>query len=370
MLQSIIAVIFSSVLFSSMSWATGGGGVVVDGGGGGVEINGQVYLSDLYEMGNHKHPEILTEEVDAVLYESLRQNEGFSTVSDLTLKVLTRKLSDILAMDPVLGSAVAEAIRLMNWNFTSSALIQTDDTKLCPVDVTVIQLAVRQGNVVNVSQKVFEQMDVYNQAALIVHEAVHAVAPSDLGSSCHRRRVVASLFKKSFIRSTTNDFKRQYLKGFPNRFEAIETRKYLRSGPYSLTSFLLKKTKQSLPPDVLHPELERSQVLPYLFPFAEVWPMVEGQGSEEVSVYALNERDLCDGREGQTFFVIIDYMSMQLLPQWSAQGEFLSTFQWGLSVKSYTKLWVGTGEGRRCTEDERRNLKSLSLWRDTFRDVF
>lgn len=173
-----------------------GGGSVISGGGNGVVIGKSVYLLDLVEHGNERHPFILGAPTYAVTGDLL-DAKGL-LLSDFEQKLLNDKIADIALLDPILAMAVQKTISGLNWALEDAPLKPIDpDTQIL---VKWIQLATRTGNQVLIRRVYWQAMDSANRVALLIHETLAALADPALTAAQPIRSITAKIFDNTSYR--------------------------------------------------------------------------------------------------------------------------------------------------------------------------
>ena len=206
-MKSIVSFLF--VLFAVNAHAEKGG-VDVRGGGGGVRIDGRVYLLDLLEAGAESNPHVATGLASPALVSNLSRGHSpefpWARVAD--------KVKEIEKLDPVLADALVKTFGLFNWALVKAPLESTEDFGTTLFDLPILQLASRQALTVRIQRQHWEKMDQGNRVALLVHEALGALASEEI-SAFQIRRTVAALFQREFFSSPRSTVVAN-LKGFPH----------------------------------------------------------------------------------------------------------------------------------------------------------
>ena len=205
-MKSILAFIFIGLIATSSSAKLNEGGVATGGGGSGVEIAGKVYLVDLFQVGRHLNP----------FYRSLDQEEGdvsmrmffrlstlpsLASLSSPTLThifyLVAHEITVLRKLDIVLGNSAFEAIKDLTWILIDSDFLPTEDMTDTFLNREIIQIAVRVGQNVYISSKSWAKMDIHNQAALVIHEALSSFA-NPRYTQVRVRQLIGDLYTPEF----------------------------------------------------------------------------------------------------------------------------------------------------------------------------
>jgi hypothetical protein len=205
-----IAFVVATICLLSVSAFAGKGGANAGGGGVGLRVKSGVFLLDLIAADVQDQPYFKTEKPVTYYSLDLKSPERAWLPHDL----LSRKLADIESMDPVFAAAVYETILTLTWHKTSLELTETEDAGTVPVKGELVQLARRDGAVVRVQEGLWNELNDGNKTALIIHEAVAALA-GDSNDPQQVREIVAQIFMPSFY-GRDRAFVMQTIKGFPS----------------------------------------------------------------------------------------------------------------------------------------------------------
>ena len=147
------------------------GGDVIGNGGDGVVVDGQLYLLDLVEFGNHKRPYI-----DANAKAEENDLATLSKVAHLPIDraLLAKKISEIRTISPILADSLVQAVRMYTWNLVDYDLVDVGDENTI-VDLPRTQIAIRTRKMILINQTAIERLDAINRVALILHEVIYAM---------------------------------------------------------------------------------------------------------------------------------------------------------------------------------------------------
>lgn len=162
-------------------------GFFVGNGGEGIEIDGKLYMLDLYTVGAHAHPYVGTR-IDPHL-PALPPN---LLPSDLPRDLLQRKLTDINAAAPGLGDYLVAVIESYHWLVLASGMQPVTPDPQDPIiglpDSQRIPLATRLQMNIYIDGSQWPRLDDNGKVALILHEAIYSlVKPVDDGSGNMRQ---------------------------------------------------------------------------------------------------------------------------------------------------------------------------------------
>lgn len=188
------------LLFCSNSFANG----FLGNPGKGVLVQDKVFLQDLYSLGVHNNPYFGSETLSQ--FQEL-PDLGFSYPKEL----LSRKLSDIEAAVPGLGTCILESMKVYDWFIIKEDLkVITDDNDpvALPEGALLIQVANRRNASIRINEDAWTKLDDANKVALIIHEAVYSfVKPKPKGDGIWEqpaetvREFTGNSFTSSFKRS-------------------------------------------------------------------------------------------------------------------------------------------------------------------------
>jgi hypothetical protein len=170
----------------------------VGSGGNGIEINGKLYLLDLVEAG--KEEDVYFDSTVAIeaSYASTAQLlfSKFPKARDL----VARKLSEIARQDRWTATVLRKAFEMYAWRWVAMDLVTINDYDGSDLEFTsnnLYQLAVRDGQVIRIDQKLWVRLTPEHQAALLFHEVVYAFFAKE---SRRARDAVGVLFSKDLER--------------------------------------------------------------------------------------------------------------------------------------------------------------------------
>lgn len=167
----LLPLVFSFLVFAPSVKAQ----LIVGNPGEGVMSEGNVYLRDLYESGNHREPFVGSTAGWSIrpLGVYLAALEGVPVDKD----ILLRKLADAELLQAGFGQILARAIAFYRWYLVQGPLASVGDDApilLRPGDVPV-QLANRHRNSVRMDRDLFMKLSPIHRAALILHEAIYSL---------------------------------------------------------------------------------------------------------------------------------------------------------------------------------------------------
>ncbi len=149
---------------------------VVGNGGDGVVIDGKMYLLDLVERGIEHAPFLdRAKPTPPMLSRMIDLAFARSEFSPALQTIVKAKLSEIYRSRPYLAFMLAKSFGQYDWAVVNRTFQNVDDENTV-IDAPLVQVAIRQGKSVFVSRAGFEQMDLGNQAALLFHEVISALA--------------------------------------------------------------------------------------------------------------------------------------------------------------------------------------------------
>lgn len=146
-------------------------------GGSGVKIGNRIFLVDLLEAGLESAPHYLAPPAQHLkVYLSARLAKRLPLHRSVIEK-LAHKIHDVHSIDPVLGWALLETIRMYQWR-----LVRHDLRRL-PLPGAILSfaegietlIANRRGRTIHLSEPALALMDDDNQVATVVHEAFYAL---------------------------------------------------------------------------------------------------------------------------------------------------------------------------------------------------
>ena len=190
--------ILISLIFIAAAISASAGPRVVGNGGDGVYMDGQLFLLDLVESGEHLKPYIGPDAVDAKTEQVLAKSLALIPVDGA---LLSRKIQDIAKLSGGLATAIVHAIRTYSWKIVSYDLKNVEDEDTV-VSFPLHQIAIRKQNQILINAKLFSELNPDNQVALIIHEAIYAlVTPVETEkgfrqSSSDARRAVQAVFQE------------------------------------------------------------------------------------------------------------------------------------------------------------------------------
>lgn len=149
------------------------GSFFIGNGGEGLRQGSKIVLRDLYEANLAERP-FFGAKIDAKVAGRLRGSAALNGLS-VDMDLLARKLTDIQALYPFLGEALAEVIGFYGWILVDGALTPIDDGGLLIRDpeAELVQIANRLLGTIRIQREAWEKMSPEHRVALILHEAVY-----------------------------------------------------------------------------------------------------------------------------------------------------------------------------------------------------
>ncbi len=160
-------------------------------GGDGVEIDGQVYLFDLYENYQHLSPVLETIEPDEYFQDvihahlvPLRNQVDRNLKDGVTdygyndlIREFTKKITAISRKDYLLGFSLFKATTSFNWSLVPLSLININDDDGSDIKnpPPLVQIAVRSFRSIKLDNHLIAKMDLGNFVATMVHEVIYAL---------------------------------------------------------------------------------------------------------------------------------------------------------------------------------------------------
>ena len=162
------------LLLLPCDFARAGGSGFVGNGGDGVELNGQLYLRDLWSLGLEGSAFVGT----AIDSKQPLPPDSSSISFVYPQDLLTRKIADLNRACPGVGDYVLGSIKSYAWvleDFPLTPIQDSDDPLLLPPGARLVQIANRFGNTIRIHAASFARLDDVNKVALIIHEAVYSL---------------------------------------------------------------------------------------------------------------------------------------------------------------------------------------------------
>lgn len=189
--------LFTSVVVFLMSFHSQAGRGGGDASGGGFVVmnhSGGVELLDLVESGVVSPRDLNYQKERGQVFEAVLRR--LSWIPSDVLVELDYRLEKIQKEDLVLATAVTKSILRMSWVFTSFELksVIIADT---PYQRSLFQVAVRKPTQVYINLNLWNKMDSFQRAALIVHEALMSLANPRL-PEIRIRQLVGVFFQNQF----------------------------------------------------------------------------------------------------------------------------------------------------------------------------
>ncbi|MGZ3776007.1 MAG: hypothetical protein ACXVCN_20005 [Bdellovibrio sp.] len=152
---------------------------IVGNGGVGIVIDNKVYMLDLFERGVHQNA-YYNDTITGRSWVEDKLNHVFqmTNLADVPLKKAAKKISEVLAQNYFAGSMLVKSIEALDWRLIDSELVTLEDTE-SPIAGNLVQIAVRQENIVFINKNLWDKMDADNKLALIIHEAFYFWSQTD-----------------------------------------------------------------------------------------------------------------------------------------------------------------------------------------------
>lgn len=150
---------------------------VGNGGEGVLDLNGRLYVRDLYERGLHKSPYVGSD-VDFQIADKDRLIKLTGSLG-VTNELMLRKLNDLNDISPGLGDIVWRAIDAHSWFFVPKLVPLSKQKGLTNLSVTGVLIANRLREKIRIEKKLWSQLDEVNRLALIIHEALFSLMALD-----------------------------------------------------------------------------------------------------------------------------------------------------------------------------------------------
>lgn len=199
----VVAILFvSSAAFGAKEVGNGGQGVL---------IGRKIVVLDLVESGIE---EPLFSDMPPQRGNEARMEEALRGLNAPTA-LIAQKLQELGAYSPLLSDMLVFAAESYSWRLVSGPLESIPDAGgvFDPGGHRIVQLAVRAGRTVRIDAELWRQMDVRNQAVLILHELIYSLMPlKDAGNgfrsqdAVRAREVNAFLYTEDFRRKSSDKF--------------------------------------------------------------------------------------------------------------------------------------------------------------------
>ena len=165
-------------------------------GGDGLRLNGKLYLLDLVEAGVEKNPYFSN--LATLNPETLKRLQVALPEKNINLNLVALKLAEIANLDKVFAESILQTIEMYSWNWVNAALvdIKDEDSSLNYPEADLVQIAIRRGQSIKISQDAWAILDEAQRVALIFHESIYALVEpkNEKQSSPRAREVVGYLF--------------------------------------------------------------------------------------------------------------------------------------------------------------------------------
>ena len=211
--ETILALVALSAMTVGLQAKAGGDGP--GNGGNAVVVDGKLYLLDLVEAGVQKMPFLGDGKVDSgFIRDAQYAFHNAARLDNDVGKALTERLANL---EPLVREQFLAAFSLYSWRIVDLPVEEIKGVK-SPIDLKktkVYQAAYRRDRSILISRAIWDQLDVGNKAALIVHEIVYAMlTPKSDGAgklvqeSWDAREIVGEIFTESSRYSTIRNFTR------------------------------------------------------------------------------------------------------------------------------------------------------------------
>jgi hypothetical protein len=196
----------------------------VGNGGDGVKQGNKIYLLDLVESGVETNPRFnAPQNGDDLFSKQLKSHLPF--MSDEVSTLLSRKIFEISRIDPVLAWSILQGIGMYSWNLTSRLSdIPDEETNLAIDPANLVQIAIREGQRIQIYENGWAQLEDSNKPALIIHEVLYALSPLEKDGDGFRQRslVARELVGLLFSQESGDTFKKKLLSLASENFSVLD----------------------------------------------------------------------------------------------------------------------------------------------------
>ncbi|RYZ77512.1 MAG: hypothetical protein EOP05_01535 [Proteobacteria bacterium] len=376
----------ATLVLISVSAQAKGGVTTGGGGGGGIAIGETYVLLDLFNEGLEKRGTLASfDDVDSGFKNELFDKGQLSVLDKDVAFELIKKVMQVEMVDPYFAAAIVSSLKILSWRFVDAEFLPTEDIEESDsiTGAPIVPLAIRQGQTVAISTPRWKQMDTLNRTALLMHEVLAALSPTNLPAD-GTRRVVARLFTDRFYLKNETEFQAETLRYFPSvsAVDKLINKTRVRSGTYTRANFapldqafafedVRFLPKVSLTSNFYFEPIWIEDRVDRLTPWQRltgaktpqprlVTPLVAGP------VYSR----LCDTSQ-QGYQVLRASVAVYELKTWSKEvegGKVPPRLVWGLREKSLASLTFDTGDTGKivsCSDSNRIQLKKLELLAET-----
>lgn len=348
---------FVVVVFSLTALASG---VSVKGGGSGVDLNDHVVLLDLLESGVDHDPYFGSRSCAGVSFEAI---SSLALESSGLSELVCRKIYDVASLDTALATAMSKTLASLTWVFTDGNLKTIDADPI--IDVSPVQLAVRNGNRVIINRALFKRMPSTHQAALVIHEIAAALISAEVTSPLPVRTLVGNLFRQDYFSRAGHDLLND-LRYFPSRREIIFTYEGWKHVP--------------LPPDSIETPFSVSEGTLFYPSLTTIWTDAKGKTRSMEAFYAYDQTksqvdevlNYCDHQraERRLLQLGVTYLSATVLARVQLENGTPTDrydFHAGYEMKSMIQL--PTKKPEACSDATRSSLNEVRTWLSKFKPV-
>ena len=167
MLKKTLGILFSSICAVAL------GGDVGNGGDGVVMENGEVYLLDLVERGDHQNP-YFNSEAQAKTKDVERIETALRDFADMPSVMLAQKIAEIEQVEPVIATLIRMALKAYAWHIVGYELKNAEDENT-PFNGPLVQLALRDGSSILIHDKYWRKLNAAHRVVLILHKILHSL---------------------------------------------------------------------------------------------------------------------------------------------------------------------------------------------------
>ena len=166
---------FAAILvLASLSSLSLAGGFDVGNGGDGVTRDGKLYLRDFAEVGLKAEP-IISQWYDPEMNRAVQDLKAIGGI-EWNQRLLVQKLTDINYVSPGLGFILVEVLKQYRITGATEPLTLIPDASWNDGLDPRLQIAVRLGDQIRVSNENWNRLDDINQIGLLIHEAIYSLS--------------------------------------------------------------------------------------------------------------------------------------------------------------------------------------------------
>ncbi len=221
-----INTIFLSCLFMTLSAFAGPS--VVGNGGNGVFLEEKFYVLDLVESDSHIQPFMKDHSV-AFYYDRIKY--ALHAFQDPALvRAVSQKITELGALDLIYTEALLRTFEAVRWNLVDYRLVLMP--VITPVAAQLHQIAIRTSDNILIDQQYWNQLNIQNRAALLIHEANFIlIRPSPIAddtafqkSAFQSRLLTGYLFSNSMSGEYPKSFVRRLSPLFPSVLTEVDAK--------------------------------------------------------------------------------------------------------------------------------------------------